>query len=160
MLQPVSERRVSVRMERAEAMARIASSHTGIVTSLRRDGMPISTPMWFCVLDDAVHFRTPRASKKATRMRNDPRVGFLVEGGERWADLWAVHLAGRATFVEDDTVIERVDAALQAKYASFKTARAEMPEATRAHYERPFVVVRVDAEDRIVSWDNTRLGLA
>jgi len=146
-------------MDRDEAWTRIATTHTGIVTSLRRDGMPVSTPMWFCVIDGAVHFRTPRKSKKAARLRNDPKVGFLVEGGERWAQLWAVHLAGTATFVEDDAVVDKVDAALAAKYSSFKTPRAEMPDETREHYERPFVVVRIDAEERIVSWDNTRLDL-
>lgn len=146
-------------MSRDEAWARIASAHTGIVTSLRRDGVPIATPMWFCVVDDAVHFRTPADAKKAARLRHDPRVGFLVEGGERWAQLWAVHLAGRAAFVVDDDVIARVGDALHAKYSTFRTSRAEMPDDTRAHYERPFVVVRIDAEDRIVSWDNQKLGL-
>ena len=150
---------MSVRIDSDEAWARIAGAHTGIVTSLRRDGMPISTPMWFCVVDGAVHFRTPTQSKKATRLRHNPRIGFLVEGGERWAQLWAVHLAGRAAFVEDAPAVEAVDAALAAKYSSFKTPRPEMPDQTREHYERPFVVVRIDAEERIVSWDNARLGL-
>jgi general stress protein 26 len=146
-------------MTAGEAMGRIADAHTGIVTSLRRDGVPISTPMWFCVLDGAVHFRTPAASRKAGRLRHDPRIGFLVEGGERWAQLWAVHLAGRATFVDDSSRIERVGVALTAKYGAFRTPRVEMAEATREHYERPFVVVRIDAEERIVSWDNAKLGL-
>jgi len=150
---------VSVRMAREEAWARVATSHTGIVTSLRRDGMPVSTPMWFCVVDDAVHFRTRAASKKAAQLRRDPRVGFLVEGGERWAELWGVHVTGHATFVADDEVVARVQAALDAKYSTFRTPRTAMPDATRAHYEQPFVVVRIDAEARIVSWDNTKLGL-
>lgn len=146
-------------MEREEAWARIAAAHTGIVTSLRRDGVPISTPMWFCVVDGAVHFRTPATSKKAARLRHDPRVGFLVEGGERWAQLWAVHLAGRAALVDDDATIARVGDALNAKYSTFRTPRSAMPDDTRGHYERPFVVFRIDAEDRIVSWDNAKLGL-
>jgi len=146
-------------MDRDEAWARIAAAHTGIVTSLRRDGMPISTPMWFCVVDGAVHFRTPTRSKKAKRLGRNPQVGFLVEGGQRWAQLWAVHLAGAAVFVEDEAAITAVDAALAVKYSSFKTPRTEMPDQTREHYERPFAVVRIDAEERIVSWDNARLGL-
>lgn len=141
-------------------MARVEASHTGIVTSLRRDGMPMAIPMWFCVVDGAVHFRTLAATKKAARLRNDPRISFLVEGGERWAELWAVHLTGTTVFVEDAAVVERVAEALQAKYASFKTERTAMPDDTRAHYERPFVVVRIEAEERIVSWDNAKLGLA
>ena len=151
---------MSVRLSPEEAMARIEAAHTGIITSLRRDGMPIATPMWFCVIDGAVHFRTLAATKKAARLRNDSRVSFLVEGGERWAELWAVHLAGTAVFVDDPGVIGRVGDALQAKYASFKTERSAMPDDTREHYERPFVVVRIEAEERIVSWDNARLGLA
>ncbi|MBM3693765.1 MAG: pyridoxamine 5'-phosphate oxidase [Actinobacteria bacterium] len=150
---------MSVRMTPDEAWSRVASAHTGIVTSLRRDGIPIATPMWFCVVDDAVHFRTPAASKKAGRLRHDPRIGFLVEGGERWAELWAVHLAGRAAFVTEPNVVTRVGEALNAKYASFKTERTEMPDATRTHYERPAAVIRIEAEARIVSWDNAKLGL-
>lgn len=146
-------------MSRDEAWARIASTHTGIVVSLRRDGAPIATPMWFAVLDGAVHFRTPATSKKAARLRHNPRVSFLVEGGERWARLWAVHLTGTATFVDDEATIARVQEALDAKYSAYRTPRAEMPDDTRTHYERPFVVVRIEAEERIVSWDNARLGL-
>ena len=43
------------------------------ITSLRRDGMPIALPMWFCVVDGAVYFRTLARSKKAARLRHDPR---------------------------------------------------------------------------------------
>lgn len=146
-------------MDPDEAMARLSAAHTGIVTSLRADGRPVSLPVWFCVVDGSVHLRTPAASAKARRLRRDPRVGFLVEGGERWAELWAVHLVGDAVVVDEVAVLDRVDAALDAKYARFRTPRAEMADATRAHYEVPFVVFRIDAEERVVSWDNARLGL-
>jgi PPOX class probable F420-dependent enzyme len=146
-------------MTSEEAWARIDSAHTGIITSLRRDGMPIALPMWFCVVDAAVHFRTLARSKKAARLRHDPRVSFLVEGGERWAELWAVHLAGTAVFVDDDETHEKVQAALTAKYSSFRTDRSKMADTTRTHYEQEHVFVRIDAEERIVSWENAKLGL-
>ena len=31
---------------------------------------------------------------------------------------------------------------------------------TRSHYEQEHVFVRIDAEERIVSWENAKLGLA
>jgi hypothetical protein len=34
-----------------------------------------------------------------------------------------------------------------------------MTDDTRAHYERDHVVLRIDAEERIVSWENAKLGL-
>jgi PPOX class probable F420-dependent enzyme len=153
---------MSVRMTRDEARQRLAATHTGIVTTLRRDGVPISTPVWFVVHDGAVHFGTPSRSKKAARLRRDERISFLVEGGVHWADLWGVHLAGRATPVDDPAALEAVAAAQAEKYAGFSTPRGEYPEATRRFYESDpqRVVYRIDAEDRILSWDNTRLGLA
>jgi len=96
------------------------------------------------------------------RLRRDDRIGFLVEGGLRWAELWAVHLTGRAVPVDDPTVLEAVAAVQAQKYAGFSTPRTAYPEATRRFYESDpqRVVYRIDADDRILSWDNTKLGLA
>jgi PPOX class probable F420-dependent enzyme len=145
-----------------EALRCLAGAHTGIVTTLRRDGVPVSTPVWFVVHDGAVHFGTPSRSKKAARLRRDPRIGFLVEGGERWAELWAVHLVGRATPVDDPGVLEAVAAVQAQKYAGFSTPRTEYPEATRRFYESDAqrITYRIDAEERILSWNNAKLGLA
>ena len=67
---------MSVRMSRDEAWDRIAAADVGIVTTLRRDGTPIATPMWFNVMDGAVHFGTPSKSKKAARASGTtPRSG-------------------------------------------------------------------------------------
>jgi PPOX class probable F420-dependent enzyme len=150
---------VSVRMSRDEVWAKLTASHTGILTTLRRDGVPIALPVWFCVLDGHVYVRTPAGSKKVLRWRHDPRVSFLVESGERWAELQAVHLTGRAVEVDDPAVLARVDEALEEKYGRFRTARSAMPDATRAHYEVEHACIRIDHDDRILNWDNTKLGL-
>jgi PPOX class probable F420-dependent enzyme len=149
-------------MSREEALERIAVAHVGIVTTLRRDGMPISTPMWFNILDGAVYFGTPTKSKKAARLRNNPKVGFLVEGGKRWAELWAVHLTGTAVVVDAEETIARVAALSAEKYAGFSTPRSEYPEATRNFYEArdDRTHYRIDAEERFISWDNSKLDLA
>jgi PPOX class probable F420-dependent enzyme len=151
---------MSVRMTRDEAIQRLASTHTGIVTTLRRDGTPISTPVWFVVHGGSVYFGTPSRSKKAARLRRDPKISFLVEGGERWAELWAVHLAGRATPVDDPAELEAIAGVQAEKYAGFSTPRSEYPQETREFYERDTrrIVYRIEAEDRILSWDNTKLG--
>ncbi len=152
---------MGVGMSRDEVDERLAAAHTGIVTTLRRDGVPISTPVWFVVHDGAVHFGTPSRSKKAARLQRDARISFLVEGGEHGADLWAVHLTGRATPVDDPAVLEAVATVQAEKYAGFSTPRSEYPEGTRRFYESDpaRVVYRIDADDRILSWDNSELGL-
>jgi PPOX class probable F420-dependent enzyme len=149
---------VGVRLSEDEAWAVLTASHTGVFTTLRRDGMPIALPVWFVVLDRTVCLGAPSRTKKVARLRHDPRASFLVESGERWVDLRAVHVTGRVEFVDDEHEMERIDHALDAKYRAFRTARAAMPERTRQHYAgRTFLRLRPD--DRILSWDNQRIPL-
>ena len=139
-----------------EAWAVLASAHTGILTTLRRDGMPIALPVWFVVLDRTVCISVPARTKKVARVRHDPRASFLVESGLAWADLEAVHLTGTVEVLDDLDLIARIDDALDAKYGAFRTPRAEMPERTRAHYaDRAFL--RLHPDERILSWDNRRI---
>jgi PPOX class probable F420-dependent enzyme len=147
---------VGVRLSEDEAWEVITAAHTGVFTTLRRDGMPIALPVWFVALDRTICLAAPSRTKKVARLRHDPRASFLVESGERWVDLCAVHLTGRVEFVEDMSDMERIDVALDEKYLAFRTARSAMPERTQQHYAgRTFL--RLLPDERIVSWDNHRI---
>lgn len=147
---------MSVQLSPEEAWAVLTASHTGIFTSLRRDGVPIALPVWFAVLDRRIYVSGPATVKRLLRVRRDPRVSFLVESGERWAELRAVHLTGRARVVTEPDLLAKVAAALDAKYAAFRTARAAMPAATRAHYEVARATIEIIPDERMLSWDNAR----
>ena len=121
----------------------VESAHTGILTTLRRDGMPIALPVWFVVDDRSVALMTPAGTKKIARIRHDPRASFLVESGERWAELRGVHLTGRARVVDDLELRERVLDALHNKYSAYRTPRAAMPEASHRHYEVETTVIEI-----------------
>jgi PPOX class probable F420-dependent enzyme len=150
---------MSVRLTPDEAWAVIERAHTGILTTLRRDGMPITLPMWFVAIDRTVCFSTPSRSKKLARLRRDRRASFLVESGERWAELEAVHLTGVVEPVTDEAETARIAEAIDAKYAQFRTASSQMSDTTRAHYAgRSFF--RLVPDDRMLTWDNRKLGLA
>jgi nitroimidazol reductase NimA-like FMN-containing flavoprotein (pyridoxamine 5'-phosphate oxidase superfamily) len=149
---------MSVRLTDDEAWAVLTASHTGILTSLRRDGVPIALPLWFVVLDRRIYVSGPPGVRRVRRIRRDPRVSFLVESGERWAELRAVHLTGRARVVREPDLLARVAAALDAKYRAFRTPRAVMPAATRAHYEAALATIEITPDPHLLSWDNARLG--
>lgn len=87
---------MGVRMNEEEAWAFLQQGHTGIFTTLRAGGWPVSLPVWYVVLDRAVYLHTPGKTKKVTRVRNDERACFLVESGEKWTDLAAVMLPVQA----------------------------------------------------------------
>src|ERR1700727_968561 len=94
----MAEARRSVRMTDDEAWQMLEQSVNGILTTLRRDGRPVTLPIWYVVLDRRIYIGT--RGKKVLRARNDPRCSFLVEAGERWADLRAVHLDGLVTVID------------------------------------------------------------
>ena len=151
------QQRVSVRLSSDEAWQFVEQAHTGILVTLRRDGVPIALPMWFAVLDRQIYVQTPKRSKKVARLRRDPRVSFLVEAGERWAELRAVQLTGRAELIDDAETVVRVSAEMDRKYTPFRTARSDMPEMTRRHYETQFTLIRIVPDAHFISWDNRRL---
>ncbi len=54
----------SVRMNNDEAWAVLESAHTGVLTSLRADGWPISLPVWFGALDRRIYVAGQAHTKK------------------------------------------------------------------------------------------------
>ncbi len=152
---------MSVRLSEDEIWAFLHEAHTGILTTLRRDGWPISLPVWFAALERRIYVSGPAQTKKFARLRHDDRAAFLSETGLRWRDLKAVHLHGHARFVEDEALRARVQARMDEKYAAFRTARSAMPAATRQHYtQRPPLMIEIQPAGRVLSWHNAKLALA
>ena len=54
----MAEARRSVRMTEDEAWQLLEESVNGILTTLRRDGRPVSLPIWYAVLDRRIYINT------------------------------------------------------------------------------------------------------
>ncbi|HEU5307161.1 MAG TPA: pyridoxamine 5'-phosphate oxidase family protein [Acidimicrobiia bacterium] len=150
---------MGVRLTDDEAWAELAAAHTGILTTLRRDGRPVPLPVWFAAVDRAIYVRTPARTHKVEHVRRDPRATFLVERGERWAELCAVMVHADVTVLDAGEERDAVEAAMAAKYASFRTEDAHLPDATRAHYAVESAVLKLTPVGRLVTWDNSKLRL-
>lgn len=149
----------TVRMSDEEIWQFVEEGHTGILTTLRRDGMPIALPIWYVCLDGLIYIGT--RGKKLIRIKNDPRASFLVESGEQWAELQAVHMTGKAEIVDlNDELSARYRDELDRKYSAYRTAGSAMPKATREAYTKAVSgVVRFTPDERILNWDNRKLGI-
>jgi nitroimidazol reductase NimA-like FMN-containing flavoprotein (pyridoxamine 5'-phosphate oxidase superfamily) len=146
-------------MTEEEIWAFLTEGHTGILTTLRQDGHPIALPVWYAVVDRRIYVVT--RGKKVARVAKDSRCSFLVESGERWAELQAVHVVCEGHIVELDNALDSaIRAEMSRKYAPYRTAPKAMPDATRQHYASsgPAVIELVPLE-RILNWDNRKLGL-
>ena len=149
---------MGVRLDEAEIREFLTKGHTGIFTSLRADGWPVSLPVWYAMLDDHVYVRTPSQSKKVGRVQKDDRVSFVVESGKAWKELKSVVITGRAVLVKDEAELTRVDAALAAKYEGFGTPKA-VPKATKKHYGGGSTVFRIEEAKHPLTWDNAKIRM-
>jgi PPOX class probable F420-dependent enzyme len=86
------------------------------LTTFRRSGERVSTPMWVARDGDALLMFTPTTSGKVKRLRNDPRVelrpcdrfGRVRDGVEA--------VAGVAEVLTDEASLERATGLLREKY--------------------------------------------
>ena len=151
--------RPSVRMTDDEAWAMVEEALVGVLTTLRRDGRPVALPVWFVALDRRIYVTT--RGKKVERARRDARASFLVEDGERWSELRAVHLDCAAEVITPtDDLRERVRAEMDTKYGRYRTRRSAMPTAAREHYANAAgALLELVPQGRLLTWDNRRLVL-
>jgi len=65
---------------RGEAQLRFLaeSPYVGVLTTLRRDGSPHSTPVWVDVEDGVVSFNTEEGRAKVRHLGDEPRVALIV----------------------------------------------------------------------------------
>ena len=103
---------------------RSSCAHTGVLTTLRaRRRADLAPGVVRRARPADLRQRTGAHEEVRRASRNDPRVSFLVESGERWADLLGVHSRERPGSSTTPTLLERVAAALADKYGRFRTPR-------------------------------------
>jgi uncharacterized protein len=85
------------------------------LTTYRRDGRPVTTPVWAAPLDGKLYVVTAKSTGKARRVRATGRVRFAASNmsGRRILSEWQ---EGVANIVEDEQRRNNALAALQRKY--------------------------------------------
>ncbi len=149
---------MAIRLDDDELWEFVATAHTGILTTVSKDGFPISLPTWHVAFDRRVYLRTVTKAAKVARIRRDDRVSFLVEDGVEWVDLRAALLVGHAAVVDDPAIADRARDLLREKYAPFRQGRrATLPDAGRRHYAHGEAIIEVTGDVRTISWHNRKL---
>lgn len=146
---------MGVRMTSEELATHLDHALTGTLTSLRKDGRPVTLPMWFVVIDGHIHVRTRSESAKTARMRQDARVCFTVERGVAWPELAAAVIAGDAIEVSGDAA-QLVEDAMADRYRDLGVP-GTVPEATRRHYDTGSAYFRIVPDEDPITWDNRKL---
>lgn len=138
-----------------ERDAFLAAAYTGVLTTLRQDGSPVSLPMWFVMIDRDVHIRTRASARKVGRIARDGRACFVVDSGAAWVDLRSVSISGALCEVSGDAALA-VEAELNEKYQGLGVPES-VPKRTAEHYADESAYFRLVPTQRELTWDNSKL---
>ncbi len=98
-----------------EAARSLESAREVFIATFDADGAPGTVPMWFVLIDGRVYVTTGSDSRKAHKLRADPRARLAVGSRDGPA------LAGTVRFASDPAVFRRASDALFAKYEGYWT---------------------------------------
>jgi PPOX class probable F420-dependent enzyme len=150
-----TNQRNQIVMSDAEIADFVARSRTGTMATIGADGQPHLVAMWYGVLDGEIWVETKAKSQKAVNLRRDPRISFLIEGGNTYDTLQGVSFEGVAEIVEDPDTIFKVGVSVWERYNGPYTDDLK-PAVDMMMNKR--VAVRI-AASRIRSWDHSKLGM-
>ena len=121
--------------------------HFAVVATLRADGMPHQTVMWFALGDEnTLLLNTPFDSLKHRHLKRDPRLSVCIEDGYRY-----ITLRGAVEINEDPQQAGQDYMKLGRRYRDSFPARPTRPDGERpAILNRERVTLRL-AIDSIVS---------
>jgi uncharacterized protein len=93
--------------------AALGGHRYALLTTFRRNGQPVATPVWFALADNKAYFRTGPRTGKAKRLRYNARVqvGPSTAGGRPLGPV--VEATARRLGPEESSVARR---ALEQKY--------------------------------------------
>ena len=86
------------------------------LTTFRKSGVGVSTPVWIAREGDALIVTTPSGTGKVKRLRNDPRVELRPSNRMGKVHPDAPVLCGNAAIIEDAGVVEQMGETFLAKY--------------------------------------------
>ena len=115
------------------------------LTTFRKSGEAVDTPVWFALVDGRVYVQTGRDSGKVKRIRNDPRVVLTLS--TPWGRRRGEGIEGVARIVEGEEH-ERVQRALLKKYR-LELAVAHLFGTLKEFDGRPTLEIRPGGEDAL-----------
>jgi uncharacterized protein len=99
----------------ATSLEALGAARTVALTTFRRDGRAVTTPVWSALVEGRLYVGTPGGTGKVKRLRNNPAVRMAPcnTSGSRILGDWR---EGRARRVEDHAVGQAYLVALRRKY--------------------------------------------
>ncbi len=150
------KRRRRIAMTADERDAFLSTSRVARVASLRADGSPDVTPLWFAWVDGSLWLSSLLRSQRWTNLARDPRVSVVIDDGDTYETLRGIELSGRAAPVGEQPRTGLPEPSLE----EVETVYAEKYSIDPDHvYDGLHAWLRIDV-DRELSWDHSKIAAA
>jgi PPOX class probable F420-dependent enzyme len=107
-----------------DATAMLSRPNPAVISTVRRDGQPVSAATWYLLRDGRVMVNMDAGRKRLAHIRHDPRVSLTVLDGENWYT--HVTLIGRIVDIYADDGLADIDA-LSRHYTGEQYGRRDRP---------------------------------
>jgi len=133
-------------MTKGEMEEFLSEGHIARISTVRRDGSPHVTPVWFLWEDGEVIIITYRDSVKVKNIRRDNRVAIVVDTAD----------PGKGVIIEGEAGISGDNVREMTRKISAKYMKAEeLDDYVESVLKTPMLVIRVSPK-KIITWDYSK----
>lgn len=144
-----------IAMTDTERDAFLAAERTCRVATVRGDGAPHVTPLWFAWDGSALWLTSIVRSQRWTDLQRDPRISVVVDAGTEYDELRGVEIQGRADVVGEVPRTGEPAPGLEVPEQLF----ADKYSGGTMFHDGRHAWLRI-VPDKIVSWDFRKIGSA
>ncbi|MGY4646756.1 PPOX class F420-dependent oxidoreductase [Mycobacterium sp. URHB0021] len=128
----------------SDLTARLAKEKFVSLTTYKKNGDAVASPMWIARDGDALVMWTPAETWKVRRVRRDPRVRLSACGRTGRVDIRQPALTGQAELIDDDREVLRIESIIKRKYGLVYRLMTVV-ETIAARGRKPRVGLRISA---------------
>jgi len=144
-------RRHEIQLSAEELGAFLARPHKAALATIDKDGFPHVVAMGYRYKDGIIYMTSYGKAQKVLNARRNPKVGVMVEVGDRYSEYRGVMIRGNCEVIEDPQIVKDTMRA-----AGESAAGAAVPSGAGASVPKR-VVLKITPQ-KISSWDHSKLG--
>ena len=145
--------RPQIQLSPEEQAAFLQTARKAALATVDKDGFPHVVAMGFLAKEGAIYMTSYAKAQKVLNVRRNPKVGVMIETGERYAEFRGVLIRGHCEIIEDPAQVDMV-----IRESGKKQTRSGVPPQEAAVASAPKRVVLKVTPEKIASWDHTKLG--
>jgi len=144
-------RRHEIQLTAQELEAFLARPNKAALATIDKNGFPHVVAMGYRYKDGVLYMTSYGKAQKVLNARRNPKVGVMIEVGDRYSEYRGVMIRGLCEVIDDQQVVRET-----LRGVGESATNAGVP--TGAASSAPKRVVLKITPQKIASWDHSKLG--